>query len=256
MFFILSKILLFLLKPITWVAGLLLWSWFAKKRKRWTVAAALLILLVFSNPFLFNLTVRAWEKKTLTADQIEQPYDIGILLGGFSAVHTLPTHDRYNFNDRANRFTNTLGLYRTGKIKKILITGGSGRLLQNSEPKEAPQAKAFLLKIGIPESDIIIEPKSRNTYENAAYTKALLEERGLLDQRLLLITSAWHMRRAIGCFEAVGLDATPFSVDFLSEVKQASPDKVFLPDARAFYLWELLIKEWVGILAYRIRGYG
>lgn len=256
MFFILSKVLLFLIKPITWVTGLLLYSWFTKKRKRWSVAAALVLLLVFSNPFLFNMTVRAWEKKTLTADQIETPYDIGILLGGFSAVQTVPAHDRYNFNDRANRFTNALELYKAGKIKKILITGGSGRLLQKGEPKEAPQTEAFLLKIGIPASDIIIESKSRNTYENAAFTEQLLEERGMEQQRLLLITSAWHMRRAMGCFEAVGLEVTPFSVDFLSEKLQAAPDKVFLPNARAFYLWELILKEWVGIVAYRIRGYG
>jgi uncharacterized SAM-binding protein YcdF (DUF218 family) len=253
MFFILSKLLIFLLKPITWVAGLLLWSWFSKKRKRWAVASALVVLLVFSNPFLFNTAVRAWEQRTITADKIEQPYDIGILLGGFSAIRTLPTHDRHNFNDRANRFTNTLELYFSGKIKKILITGGSGRLLEVEEPKEAVETKSFLLKLGVPESDIIIEPKSRNTYENAAFTKALLEERGLLDKRLLLITSAWHMPRAQDCFEAVGVEATPFSVDFLSEERQASPDKVFLPNARVFYLWELILKEWVGILAYQIK---
>ena len=256
MFFILSKVLLFMIKPITWVTGLLLYSWLAKKRKRWSVAAALVLLLVFSNPFLFNMAVRAWEKKTLTADQIEQPYDIGILLGGFSAVRTLPAHDRFNFSDRANRFTNALELYKSGKIKKILITGGSGQFMLSGEPREAPHTKAFLLKIGIPESDIIIESQSRNTYENAAYTQQLLKERGLQDQRLLLITSAWHMPRAIRCFEAVELEVTPFSVDFLSEELQAVPDKVFLPNARAFYLWELILKEWVGIVAYRIRGYG
>ena len=256
MFFILSKVLLFMIKPITWVTGLLLYSWLAKKRKRWSVAAALVLLLVFSNPFLFNMVVRAWEKKTLTADQIEQPYDIGILLGGFTAVRTQPAHDRFNFSDRANRFTNALELYKSGKIKKILITGGKGQLMLGGEPREAPHTKAFLLKIGIPESDIIIESQSRNTYENAAYTQQLLKERGLQDQRLLLITSAWHMPRAIRCFEAVELEVTPFSVDFLSEELQAVPDKVFLPNARAFYLWELILKEWVGIVAYRIRGYG
>jgi len=255
MFFILSKLLLFLIKPITWVTGLLLYSWFAKKRKRWSVAAALVLLLLFSNPFLFNMTVRAWEKKTQTADQIEQPYDIGILLGGFTAVRTQPAHDRYNFSDRANRFTNALELYKSGKIKKMLITGGKGQLMLGGEPREATHTKAFLLKIGIPESDIIIESQSRNTYENAAYTQQLLEERGLQDQRLLLITSAWHMPRAERCFESVELEVTPFSVDFLSEELQAAPDKVFLPNARAFYLWELILKEWVGIVVYRIRGY-
>ena len=254
MFFILSKLLVFLLKPITWLSALLLWSWFARRRKRWAVAAALVIQLVFSNPFLFNLTVRSWEKQTITADEIEPPYDIGILLGGYSALRVIPRHDRQNFNDRANRFLNTLELYRSGKIKKILITGGSGRLIQ-SGPREATETQSFLLKLGIPPEDILVESQSRNTYENAYYTQQLLQERGLQDQRLLLITSAWHMKRAIGCFEKVGLETTPFSADFLSEELSAAPEDLFLPDARTFQLWELILKEWVGMLAYKLRGY-
>ena len=257
MFFVLSKLLIFLLKPITWVAILLLWSWLARspKRKKRLGVAALALLLVFSNPFLFNLTVNSWEMETITADQIEEPYDIGILLGGFSAMDIRPAHDRHNFNDRANRFLNTLELYRSGKIERILITGGSGRLVRES-PKEADQTKSFLLKLGVPEADILTENESRNTWENAKFTEAYLTEKSLRNERLLLITSAWHMPRALNAFHAAGLtEVTPFSVDFLSEELQPAPANVFLPNARFFFLWELIVKEWVGILAYSIKGY-
>ncbi len=255
MFFLLSKLLVFLLKPITWVAGLLFFSWFSgkPKRKRRLVMLALALLLLFSNGFLFNLAIQAWERPTLTADKIEAPYPVGILLGGYSNFNVVPGHDRYNLNDRANRFVNVLELYRKGKIRKILLTGGQGSLI-NQHSAEAESAARFLQELGVPRADIMVEAQSRNTYENARFTQQLIKAQGLQGP-FLLLTSAWHMRRAKGCFEAAGLEVTPFSVDYLSETWQPSPEQIFLPDARTFYLWELLIKEWVGLLAYKVQGY-
>ncbi len=255
MFFLLSKLLAFLLKPINWLLGLLLYSWLGKnaKWKKRALLSAIAILILLSNPALFNLVIRAWEPDTLRADEIEEPYDIGILLGGFSNPNIVPTRDRYNLSDRANRFVNTLELYRTGKIRKILITGGSGRILEEG-PLEAVEARDFLQRIGIPEEDIIIEDESRNTRENALYTKRLLKEH-YPGARCLLLTSAWHMRRAQGCFEKAGVDARPFPVDYLSERWQWTPGALLLPNARIFFLWEAIVKEWVGYAVYGIRGY-
>ena len=254
MFFILSKALFFLIQPLNWVVGLMLYALFAKKtnRKRKAMIGAIILTLFFTNRFLYNQVIRFWEVETITADQIQEPYDIGILLGGYSNSHILPRHDRMNFSGRANRFLNAYELYRTGKIKKLLLTGGSGDLLQE-QPSEADLMKKFLLRLGVPEEDIIIEADSRNTYENAIFSKKKLE--AYPGARCLLLTSAWHMRRSAGCFRKAGMEFVPFSVDFITEKNRWAPENTLIPDRSGFELWEFLIKEWVGCVAYWAKGY-
>ncbi|MCB0579322.1 MAG: hypothetical protein KDD10_08455, partial [Phaeodactylibacter sp.] len=101
MFFFLSKLLQFLIKPITWVLLLLVYAWLGKRplRKRRALTAAIALLFLFSNQMVFNLAVRAWEPDLLTAGEITEPYDIGILLGGFSNPNIEPGADRFNVND-------------------------------------------------------------------------------------------------------------------------------------------------------------
>jgi uncharacterized SAM-binding protein YcdF (DUF218 family) len=255
MFFIISKILYFLIQPINWVVALMLYALFAKKpvRKRRSLTAAIVLTFFFCNHFIVNEVYKWWEVETLTAEQLQQPYDIGILLGGYSNSHIQPSHDRQNFSIRANRFMNAYELYRTGKVKKLLLTGGSGDLLQN-QPSEAEEMKGFMLRIGIPAKDIIVEGKSRNTYENAVFTKKILDER-YPSASCLLLTSASHMRRSMGCFRKAGVNFTPFSVDFLSEKTHWRMGNIIVPDRLGFYWWEVLIKEWIGYLAYWVRGY-
>lgn len=255
MFFILSKVLYFLIKPINWVALLLLYTVLGKKPKwkKRSLKGAILLFFLFSNHFLFNQIALLWEVESLRATSTMPSYDIGILLGGYSNLNLTPAYDRHNFSDRANRLTQTLDLYFSGKIKKILLTGGSGRLVGN-ELSEAPLVAEYLQKIGIPEEDIIIEASSRNTYENALFTAQIVNQQ-FKEFTCLLITSAWHMRRSKGCFDKVGLAITPFSVDNLSEIRRISPESLILPDRQGFYKWEILIKEWVGYFFYWVKGY-
>jgi uncharacterized SAM-binding protein YcdF (DUF218 family) len=255
MFFIFSKILYFLLKPINWVIALMLLALLSKKqqRKRKVLIAAIILSVFFTNRFLFNQVVRLWEVETITADQIKEPFDIGILLGGYSNSHILPRHDRMNFSLRANRFLNAYELYRTGKVKKLLLTGGSGDVLQQ-QPSEAVLVRDFLVRTGVPAADIILEAGSRNTYENAVNTKKILDGK-YAGSSSLLITSAWHQRRAMGCFRKAGVDFVPFSVDCVTEKNRWAPENTLIPDCTGFYLWEFLIKEWVGYIAYWFSGY-
>lgn len=255
MFFIFSKLLYFLLKPSVWIGGFLLYAAFGKGprwRKR-SVYLALASYWLFSNIFLANQLMRLWEPESLTANEIETPYDIGILLGGYSNVFTVPDHDRHNFSDRGNRFFQAYELYQTGKVKKLLLSGGSGNLLQNV-PGEAGLMKAYLMRIGIPESDIIVENTSRNTRENAVFTKEILD-RDYPGARCLLLTSAWHMRRSKACFDKAGQPTTPYCVDYLSERTRYNPEILILPHRFGLYYWELMIKEMVGCVMYRLQGY-
>lgn len=255
MFFILSKILYVFIQPINWVLFMLLWAGLTKKplrRKRllWT---AVIMVLFFSNRMILNNVIGWWEVETITADQIEEPYDIGILLGGYSNSRILPNHDRFNLSTRGNRFMNAYELYRTGKVKRLLLTGGTGSLLQD-EPSEALLAADFLKRIGVPDSAIIIENQSRNTWENAAFSAETIRQQAG-NPSCLLVTSAYHMRRASGCFEKAGVSFTPFSVDFVRQEPELQPKYWLIPDPIGLYYWEALIKEWLGCLAYWVKGY-
>ncbi len=254
MFFILSKVLYFLIQPLNWIVGFLLYAVFGKhpiwkKRLRnWGV----ILLLFFTNHFILNLFMLAWETDMKPVNSIEAPYDIGILLGGYSTFYKAQT-DRHHFNPQANRLTQTLELYKRGKIKKILLTGGSGELLTDS-PSEALLVKDWLMLMNIPEVDIIVEPNSRNTYENAVFTADLLQSQ-FPNAKCLLITSAFHMRRARACFKKAGVDFQTFSVSPIGERIRWVPAMLFIPNRDCFHRWEVLIKELFGYTAYWLRGY-
>ncbi|MEO1261590.1 MAG: YdcF family protein [Bacteroidota bacterium] len=255
MFFILSKILSFLIQPFLWVVGLLLFALFSKSRsrKKKALLAAIIMIYFFGNHIIFNQVVKLWESKTITADQIVRPYKVGILLGGYSNNSILPRHDRQNFNKSGNRFFNAYELYQTGKVEKLLLTGGSGKLLDRTY-LEAESMKEYLMKMGVPEEDILVDTKSRNTYENAIYSKEILEAANIRGN-YLLITSAWHMRRAKACFDKAGVSYTPYSVDFLTVEDNWQIGSFLLPNPYRFSHWQLLIKEWAGMLAYKMKGY-
>lgn len=255
MFFILSKVLFFIIQPINWIVWPLIYTLFGKDGK-WRKRALITSLsagLFFSNHFIFNQIVQLWEVDTITSNEITEPYDIGVLLGGYSNFFIQPDHDRHNFNERGARFFQAYELYKQGKFKKFLLTGGSGFMF-GTEKSEAVLARELLIKLGVPDSVIIVEPASKNTFENALFTYETLEK-NFPNENLLLITSAWHMRRSMGCFDRVDLEYTPYSVDFMGEQTRFVPASLIIPNSETIWRWEILIKEMIGYIAYSVRGY-
>ncbi len=110
----------------------------------------------------------AWEPEFKSFDGIEN-HEIGIVLTGVTNLNKTAT-DRTFFNKGADRITHALQLYRMGKIKKILITGGQGLNPVNPQ-SEAELLQRFLIMTGMPESDILIEDQSKNTAQNAQFTR-------------------------------------------------------------------------------------
>ncbi|HAN79569.1 MAG TPA: hypothetical protein DCQ31_18305, partial [Bacteroidales bacterium] len=161
-------------------------------------------------------------------------------------------YNRAYFNRSVNRITDAIRLYKAGKVKKILLTGGSGRVF-GTEFKEALYLNDFLLEIGIPKKDIVIESEARNTAENALFTAEILKTKSY--DKLLLITSAFHMRRSEACFKKAGLETTSYSTDFYDQKHNVEFSKIIFPDPDALFGWHLLIKEWVGFISYKVRGY-
>ena len=253
MFFILSKMLHFVLMPFLWVLVLLLFALFLKspKRKRTSLLTAIVILFVFSNPFLANEAWRAWEVEATPVAEVGN-HELAVILTGVTAYREdIP--DRIHTHKGADRFLQPLQLYRLGKVKRFLISGGSGYVVGSAVP-EAEQIEKILLMAGVAEEDIITEANSRNTHENALNTANLLIDYPEWQQPLL-VTSAFHMRRARACFLKVGLQPIVYSTDFYASPRRYTPDETIIPSIKAFESWHLLIHEISGFIIYKILGY-
>jgi uncharacterized SAM-binding protein YcdF (DUF218 family) len=252
MFFFLSKILFYLIMPITWILGLLVYGLLTKdpKRKRLSLGLAVGVLLIFSNSLLLNEAWLLWEKEPVPVKTLGL-YDAGIILTGFTSLEKSP-HDRVYTNKGADRFLHTVMLYKTGHIRKIIVTGGLG-LLRKIHYSEAAEVKTLLLLAGVPEADILLEDKSHNTHENAQFTRKLLNRHPEL-QSFVLVTSAFHMRRASACFRKAGIAHTIFPADFYASDRVVRFEYLF-PSEEALSQWSRLVREIAGYLIYKAAGY-
>ena len=160
MFFILSKTLQYAFSPLTWVVVALLVARLTSnpaRRRRW-LTAGLAMLFLFGNGFVVNELLRLWEVPATPIAAIRQPYDVAIILTGVTNGERTP-RDRTYFEKGADRVTHTLQLYKLGKVKTILITGGSGSL-RAREGTEADDIARFLRLAGVAEGDIVLEKQS------------------------------------------------------------------------------------------------
>jgi uncharacterized SAM-binding protein YcdF (DUF218 family) len=253
MFFILSKVLNFLLMPLTWVVVALLYCVLGKnpKRQRKVLITTLVGLYILCNSFLANEVMHAWEVPAVAEDKLET-YDAGIVLSGMLTYDM--TLKKYQFSRGSDRLLQALILYKKKKIKKIVFTGGSGSITY-SYIKEGILIRNFLLRMGIPPSDFFIESESVNTRENAVFTKPILDKE-FPKGKFLLITSAYHMRRSLACFRKAGIEVTPYSTDRESGPRKYVFDHLFIPDLSALQTWQTVIHESTGLLIYKLAGYG
>lgn len=254
MFFFLSKTLNYMTMPLVIVCGCFVLSLFLKA-KNWKTRffkIGLVSLLFFSNDFITNEVVQWWEVAPTPFVAIQKRYDYGILLTGIGKSEMEPG-DRVYFSRGADRVTHTLQLYKLGLIKKILVSGGNGKLSAVNR-QEADAIAEVLVLMGVVSSDILIENKSRNTHESAVEVIKLYRDT-IKPEQCLLITSAFHCRRSKACFEKQGWNVDIFSTDFLSHRRKFTPDVLIIPSVEALNHWHILVREWTGILAYKLMGY-
>jgi uncharacterized SAM-binding protein YcdF (DUF218 family) len=248
MFFYLSKLLLFVIKPMVWVLLFLFSAWFTKedaKRKR-RLIKGLLILFLFSNGVIVNELVLLYESEG-TKD-LKPRYDYAIVLGGFSKMDS--SLNRPVFYEANDRLMQALSLYHQGKVGKLIISSGSGSLLKQDE-KEADAIALYLKNINIPDSAIIVENKSRNTSENIEFSSVILDSLKV-NSTVLVISSAWHLPRVKLCEENRSFDY--FATNYIADRKRDySIDAYIVPSVKAMMIMELMIKEWVGYVTYAIK---
>jgi uncharacterized SAM-binding protein YcdF (DUF218 family) len=249
MYFILSKVLLFSILPLSWIFISLLISLVTKnqKYKRRTLIAAIVLLFLFSNSFLFNQFATHWD---IPAYQLKngETYNCAIVLGGFSGADN---KEQGRFNPSADRFIQAIKLLTTGKVSHLLITGGSGNLIPGGF-REGTWVKTQLKEFKFTDSTVLIESKSRNTIENARFSNVVLKQSHLAGP-YLLVTSAYHMRRALMIFKKQGINVIPYSCNFIAGDKMAFDD-FFIPDANKLAYWNIYIKEVIGYIANSFNG--
>ena len=264
MYHLASKLLTFLLHPFNWIIALFLLSMLVRSprfKKRIRIFS-LFLFMVFGNRALINSVYQWIEPQPLLQETITAPFEYGVVLGGGFAGLNKRLPDRIQFNDHINRLTEGMELIGSGKVDKLILSGGEGGLQRDKEA-ESLLSFSFLREINWPDSTILTETTSRNTYENARNVKRMLDSLGALapganapgaNAPILLITSALHMPRAAACFRQQGISFTPYPADYQQWEKVPLP-QYFFPQLRCFDEWRAIFREWVGMAVYRLKGY-
>jgi len=254
MFYTLSKALLFLIQPTVWLMVLILLAFFhysVRWRKKFKLMS-LGLFVIFGNPMLYREAIKSLEYPRTELKQAS--YQHGIVLGGYGEFNSQSRG--LELFGSADRLTMALALYKQGSIQTILLSSGVHEE-GHPEQNESRIAKEYLIATGVDPNDILSEENSWNTHQNALMTAELIglkpgEERKGKD---LLITSAFHMNRAIACFEKQGIYARPYPVDFIYDDEPSAWSSSLLPSIKVLMDWQVPIKEWVGTAVYRLKGY-
>jgi uncharacterized SAM-binding protein YcdF (DUF218 family) len=251
-FFFLSKTLDALLSPFTWSIGLIAVGLLLpgrSVRRRLCAIAGLGVLLLFSFEPFANELERDLEGSATRTYRGDVVYDAVILLGGL--VERAGASGEPSYNDSVERLIVTYDLLRTHRAQHAIISGG---VLDPAVPSfvEANVLARQLVDWGVAPDRIAVEAHSRNTHENAVESKRIAGERGWT--RLLVVTSAFHMPRAAGCFRAEGLAVDTLPVDY----RAYDPTRFsgsWLPRAAYLERSTMAVREWFGLRIYRLQGY-
>ncbi|MEI7595512.1 MAG: YdcF family protein [Bacteroidota bacterium] len=255
MFFFISKILSFLFNPIIWIVIPILLCYKIKNDnyKKVLYSISVFIAFIFTNSFITEEFARLWETPAVNEKTLQGKYDVAVILGG-GMVSYDKTNDKLIFTKSTDRFIQAMHLYAAGKIDKIIISGGNSTIIKNGQVPEADLIKMFLVEQCIPDSCVISENKSKNTYENAIYTKEILNKQ-FKNKKILLLSSAYHLKRAKRCFEKIGVEVTCFPCDQISGPRHYEIEHLIIPRADNIEVWDRLIHEWVGYIMYKFSGY-
>jgi uncharacterized SAM-binding protein YcdF (DUF218 family) len=173
-----------------------------------------------------------------------------VLLGGAVEAEDSRAIGQLSVNEAADRVLATIRLAARYPDARIVISGGGGTVFGTGSA-EAPVTAGFFTGIGIAPDRIIVEDRSRTTAENAAFTRALVEPRP--DERWLLVTSAWHMPRAVGVFRQAGLPVTAHPVDYRTGGR-AGVLRPFAFVSEGLRRLDVAAKEWAGLIGYWLTG--
>jgi uncharacterized SAM-binding protein YcdF (DUF218 family) len=254
MFYIASKFLTFFVMPIGILCFLLICAISTKNRNKSKklVFTAFIFLYIFSNPLLINELLLCWEIPPSSISDIKT-HDVGIILtGGTTNDDKLPQENIF-LGKSADRIGQILELYKRGKIKKVLISGGEISVLGKTPKKEVEEIAKYLIISGIPRDSIFMEIHAQNTQENALNCSKILKKH-FKNQSYLLITSGFHLRRASACFKKVNIKIDTFGANYLSHERVYFWYSIFPKEEHLAYS-QLIFREIIGYCTYKAMGW-
>jgi uncharacterized SAM-binding protein YcdF (DUF218 family) len=253
-FFYLSKILFVAIQPSVVCLGLLT-AGLLLRRQRLAAGGLLALLFIGFSPLANVLTLplesRFARPSLATIDAIADEISGIIILGGFEDAYVTNGRGLLSLNEAAERLTDAMVLARRLPKARVIFSGGSDSLL-DPVPSVAPSVAEFLAASGIGKDRLVLEKQSRNTRENATMSYDLVRPKP--GERWLLVTSAYHMPRSMGLFRSAGFDVIAWPVDY----RTGGPGDVTRPMYRldeGVKRVDFIVKEWVGLVVYRLRGW-
>ena len=254
MFFVLSKALDHAFAPLSWAIALLVVAIVLGRRRpvasRRLTVAAVVVLGVFSLEPVSNRLVRVLESRAPRTVRDDVTYDAALLLAGFVEEQPTGEHGAPSYSDAVERLLVTFDLLRTGRARYAIVSGG----LPDRAAKvvESRVLADQLVAWGIARERVIVDRTALNTRDNAVESARLARERGF--ERLVVVTSAFHMPRALGCFRAVGLPVDALPVDYRS-FDPATHGWDGQPRVTYLHQSTLGLREMAGGVVYRVMGY-
>jgi uncharacterized SAM-binding protein YcdF (DUF218 family) len=255
MFFIISKILGFMLDPFNLLTLLLLlgtavlFKKSVKGKKIIYLGAALLLICGLDYVPRYSISIL---ENRISSAKIPDEIDGIIVLAGMVDMKS-SREGLVELTSSADRIINGVILANIYTKAKLIIAGGSGSLIQEEGLKEADYLKRLSIALGIKEQRIVVERESRNTYEHTEKLARLISK----DGNWVLVTSASHMPRAFGCFRKAGFHVLPYPVDYQNRLNKYawSNKSIFWPATNNFEKLNSALHEWVGLISYRLSGY-
>ena len=254
MFFIVSKVGWYLVQPLVvlllgQVLGIvLLLLRFPKSGLGLMTATTALFAVICLSPLglvMMSLLENRFPKPTLP----ERVSGIVVLGGSFDTI-IARTRDEPELNDAADRVTGAVALARRYPEARLIFSGGAANILAE-DITESAVAQRFFKEMGLPPERLEIEDQSRNTIENARFSRRIADPQ--LGETWLLVTSAYHMPRSVGCFRAEGFDVLAYPVDYSTPTGAEiyRPSTATIRNAEKVHF---AIREYLGLLAYRVSG--
>jgi uncharacterized SAM-binding protein YcdF (DUF218 family) len=260
MFVFLSKVLSIPLDPVglslTLLAIGFLYTFVLRRHKPAVICfiCGFSALFVFSLPLTSHLLMRGLESRYPPVPIYEQTSAV-VFLGG-ATIGKVPPRIHVETNHNADRVFHAVRMYKETFSNKIVLTGGSINFLNGDTVPEAYAMFELLNEFfGIDSSDVIFETESRNTRENAVYTKTALDAAGL-GTDIILVTNAYHMPRSVGIFKKAGFERViPAPTGYREDERLNMKPLRLLPNPQSLFNSATALHEYYGIIAYKIMGW-
>lgn len=255
MFFSVSKLFWLFFQPLTIIFVLLLlalaWIWIGFRKLGLTaLISGVVVLFISAYTTLGSVMLVPLEDRFPKIAELPQHVDGIVVLGGYMNGDINAGRPGFELNSAADRIFETMRLARLYPDAKVIVSGGDGAFFEEAKP-EADSTRLMLSDLGFSGDRFIFENKSRNTVENAAFSKALASPQP--GETWLLVTSAYHMPRSVGCFRKAGFDVVSWPVDYKTSAKQGL-SLYFESPNEALSRFSVAMREWVGLAAYWLTG--